>query len=91
MDCLAQGLVFAPCHHIPILKDWQEPTMQEHHFQVPDMSCGGCVAQITRALKAQEPACQVHANVPEHSLQVSSERSREQVQTLLRQAGFEAA
>jgi copper chaperone len=65
--------------------------MQEHHFQIPEMTCGGCVAQITRALKAQEPACQVQATLPEHALQVSSERSREQLQVLLRQAGFDPA
>lgn len=39
-------------------------------FQVNDMSCGHCVATITRALKAADPDAQVRINLARHRVEV---------------------
>jgi copper chaperone CopZ len=39
-------------------------------FIVPDMTCGHCVATITRALQAADPAAQVRIDLPGHRVQV---------------------
>ena len=39
-------------------------------FEVRDMTCGHCVATITKAVKAVDPAAQVRIDLPTHRVQI---------------------
>jgi copper chaperone len=41
-------------------------------FNVPDMSCGHCVATITKAVKAVDPAAEVKADLAGKTVTVDS-------------------
>lgn len=60
-------------------------------FQLPDMTCGGCVRKVTQALQRADPAVQVEVDLPAQRVQVRSEQPREALAEALREAGFEPA
>lgn len=64
--------------------------MNRHQFQVPDLSCGHCVAAVTRALQALHPLVQVQADPATKAVQVQAPAalSAEQLATALREAGY---
>lgn len=41
-------------------------------FDVQDMTCGHCVATLTRAVKATDPAATVTVDLPTHRVQVET-------------------
>ena len=45
--------------------------MQTFHIQ--NMTCGGCVRGVTRAIQSVDPAARVHADVPARRVQVVSD------------------
>ncbi len=55
---------------------------------VPDMTCGGCAAAITRALKSADDAAQIQIDLPAHQVQVSSDLGVERLLATLKAAGF---
>ena len=57
-------------------------------FQVPDMTCQGCVSAITAAVRAADPAGAVQADVPSKQVRVASSLPREAIAAVLRDAGF---
>lgn len=57
-------------------------------FEVRDMSCGHCVAVITKAIQALDPGAQVHCELPTHRVQVDTARAREEVARALAEAGY---
>ena len=59
-------------------------------FTVKTMSCGGCAAAITRAIKAADETAQVRALPAEHRLDVISRLSSEHLMRLLDEAGYTA-
>ncbi len=60
----------------------------EHHFQIPALSCGHCVAAITKALTPL--GVQVHADPATKTLQVEApaELTRERIVQVLTIAGY---
>ena len=60
-------------------------------FHVPDMSCGHCVAAITRALQALDPGARVQAELPERRIRVDSARPAETLRQALEDAGYPPA
>lgn len=60
-------------------------------FHVPDMTCGGCVNAITRALQAVDPQAQIQTDLPSHRVQVQTTASEETVRATLAEAGFSPA
>jgi copper chaperone len=44
-------------------------------FTVPDMTCGGCVGSVTRAVKAIDPTADVEADLGSHRVVVRSSKS----------------
>ncbi len=60
-------------------------------FNVPDMTCGGCVKAITAAVKAVDASAVVVANVETHVVEVSGAASAEAVAEAMRDAGFTPA
>jgi copper chaperone len=55
---------------------------------IPDMTCGGCVNSITRALQKKDSAAQVEANVPEHRVTIRSSLQPNEVIETIVAAGF---
>lgn len=62
-----------------------------HHFTLPDMSCGHCVAAITEALRSVDPQAQVDANLDTKTAAVDSALPREAFTTALTEAGYPPA
>lgn len=60
-------------------------------FKVPDMTCGGCVASVTKALKAADPACEVKVDLDSKQVQVDSTKSRDELVAVVADAGFTPA
>ncbi|HKX94693.1 MAG TPA: heavy-metal-associated domain-containing protein [Methylibium sp.] len=60
-------------------------------FEVQDMSCGHCVAVITKAIQALDPGAQVRCELPTHRVQVETARPREDVARALADAGYPPA
>ena len=59
------------------------------NFIVPDMTCGHCVATITRALQAADPAAQVRIDLPSHRVQVEAATLPPQaLQAVITEAGY---
>jgi len=62
--------------------------MQTFHIQ--NMTCGGCVRGVTRAIQSVDPAARVHADVPARRVQVVSDQPREIVEATLTKSGYQA-
>ena len=48
-----------------------------HHFHVPDMTCGGCLRAIARALQSVDPQARVEGDLDTRTLKVTSDRSED--------------
>ena len=57
-------------------------------FQIPDMTCGHCVAAVTKAVKAADPAAEIKIDLPTHSVQVQTSVPREVLAAQLVEAGY---
>ena len=62
-----------------------------HHFILPDMSCGHCVAAITEALKAADAQARVEIDREARTADVNSALSREALAATLTEAGYPPA
>jgi len=62
-----------------------------HHFNLPDMSCGHCVAAITEALKAADAQALVRIDREARTAEVDSGLAREALAAALTQAGYPPA
>ncbi len=70
--------------HATERKGWQ---MQ---FHIENMTCGGCVKGVTRAIQSQDPAAEVSADLESHQVQVTTSAPREKLVSALAEAGFTA-
>lgn len=57
-------------------------------FQVDDMTCGHCVASVTRAVKDLDAAAQVSIDLAAHTVRVASAKPAAAVADAIREAGF---
>ena len=57
-------------------------------FNVPDISCGHCVATVTRAIKALDPAAEVTADLAAKIVTVASTATAAAVAKALDEAGY---
>ena len=57
-------------------------------FHIEDMTCGGCVRGVTRAIQAVDPQAVIDADPPTRKLEVTTSASQEQIEAALREAGF---
>lgn len=57
-------------------------------FEVKAMSCGHCVAAITQAITALDPAARVQCELPAHRVLVHTDTPRADVAQALRDAGY---
>lgn len=65
------------------------PVMQR--FNLPDMSCGHCVAAITEALKTADARARVEVNREAKTAEVDSALPREALVAVLTEAGYPPA
>lgn len=57
-------------------------------FQVLDMTCGHCVATITKAVKALDAGAAVEIDLAAHTVRVDSACSAAEVEAAIRGAGY---
>ncbi|UNK42392.1 heavy-metal-associated domain-containing protein [Luteimonas sp. S4-F44] len=57
-------------------------------FHLDDMTCGGCVRSVTKAIQAVDAQASVEADPPNRTVVVQTSASREAVVAALREAGF---
>jgi len=57
-------------------------------FHIENMTCGGCVRGVTRAIQNVDPQAQVDADPPSRKVEVTTSASREQIEAALREADF---
>jgi copper chaperone len=70
------------------MSDEQEVLMQ---FHIKNMSCGGCVRSVTKAVQSVDPAATVTPDLPNRNVEVTSDQPREALETALANAGYPAA
>lgn len=57
---------------------------------VGGMTCGGCVAAVTKAIRRVDPGAGVQADLPSGRITVTSERLAPALAAAVEQAGFSA-
>lgn len=57
-------------------------------FRVEDMTCGHCVATVTKAVKALDGAAHVDIDLPAHAVRVESAQPAAAVEAAIREAGY---
>lgn len=62
-----------------------------YEFKVDDMTCGHCVARVTRALKGADPAARVAIDLPAHTVTVDGAGDRDEYAEAIRAAGYTPA
>lgn len=62
-----------------------------HHFTLPDMSCGHCVAAITEAVKAADANARLDIDREARTAEVDSALPREALAAVLTDAGYPPA
>jgi copper chaperone len=58
---------------------------------LPDMTCGHCVAAITRTVQALDPAARVQTDLATHRVQIESSQPAEALTAALAEEGYPAA
>lgn len=58
-------------------------------FQVNGMSCGGCVASVTRAVKAVDANAEISADLATQKVRVNSAAPVERIKTAIEDAGYD--
>ncbi len=59
-------------------------------FKVENMTCGGCVKSITRAVQNSDAAAQVDADLQTKIVDIRTVRPETEVAAILAKAGYEA-
>lgn len=57
-------------------------------FHLDDMTCGGCVRGVTRAIQSVDPGATIEADPPTRTVDVVSIATREELEAALAAAGF---
>ena len=57
-------------------------------FHIENMTCGGCVRGVTKAIQSVDPAAQVSADLATHKVDVITTMPRLNLQVILADAGF---
>ena len=57
-------------------------------FMLPDMSCGHCVATVTKTVKSLDPAAEVNVDLASKAVSVETTAPRAAVAKRLEEAGY---
>jgi copper chaperone len=58
---------------------------------LPTMTCGHCVATVTRTVQNVDPAAKVEIDLPTHRLRIASDREAQDFAAALTDEGYEPA
>jgi copper chaperone len=58
------------------------------HFHVPDMTCGGCVGAVTRAIRAIDGMARIETDLVVREIRVTSRSSEAAISAALEKAGY---
>ena len=59
-------------------------------FHIANMTCGGCVRSVTKAIRSVDPAAQVSADPATHKVHVVTTSARETLEAVLADVGYAA-
>lgn len=62
-----------------------------YEFIVDGMTCGHCVARVTKSLKEADPAAEVTIDLPTHRVTVDGAGARDDYAQAIRAAGYTPA
>lgn len=57
-------------------------------FTIPDMSCGGCIASITRAVQRRDPALLAQTELATHRVEITLQHSAAEFSAAIDDAGY---
>jgi copper chaperone len=60
-------------------------------FHIENMTCGGCVRSVTKAIQSVDAAAEVKADPSTHKVDVTSGAPRERIARVLAEAGYAAS
>ncbi|MCA0270474.1 MAG: heavy-metal-associated domain-containing protein [Proteobacteria bacterium] len=60
-------------------------------FHIQNMTCGGCIRSVTKAIRSVDPDAEVSADPGTHKVDVKSDASRERLTAALTEAGYAPA
>ena len=60
-------------------------------FHIENMTCGGCVRSVTKAIQSVDPAAEVRADPASHKVDVSTGAPRDRLVAVLTEAGYAPA
>lgn len=60
-------------------------------FHIENMTCGGCVRSVTKAIQSVDPAAEVSADPGTHTVDVKSAAPRERFAAALTEVGYAPA
>lgn len=61
-----------------------------HRFKIEGMSCGHCVAAVTREVLALDPDARVHIDLARGQAEIESARTADQLIAAIAEAGYAA-
>ena len=61
--------------------------MQLH---IENMTCGGCARSVTKAIQSLDPTARVEADPATRKVEVTSSRTRSEIEAVLAEAGYPA-
>jgi copper chaperone len=66
------------------------PSKETHviEIKVPDMTCGHCVSNVTKAVKALDAAAEIEISLDEHRVRVQGKASKEALLHAISEAGY---
>ncbi len=59
-------------------------------FHIENMTCGGCVRSVTKAIQSVDPVAQVSADPASHKVDVITTAARAQIEAVLADVGYAA-
>lgn len=60
-------------------------------FHIENMTCGGCVRSVTKAIQSVDPSAEVTADPASHKVEVKSAASRDRLGAALTEVGYAPA
>lgn len=57
-------------------------------FHIDNMTCGGCVRSVTKAIQSVDPAAEVSADPATHNVDVTTVAPRERLVAVLSDVGY---
>ncbi|ACL62902.1 heavy-metal-associated domain-containing protein [Methylobacterium nodulans] len=61
-----------------------------YHFNIPDMTCGGCARSVTKALQSVDANARIDTDPAKREVRVESSADEAAFRAVLMQAGYPA-